>query len=128
MRIAGMDASNVVITTSGSGSQGYSNSPAPVIQKTTASEGQLQQRSSIDKSEPQVDEKAVTDAAEKMSKLLEGTNRSINIFVHEKTHEIMVKIVDDKTGEVIREVPPKKIIDMVANMMEMAGLIVDERR
>jgi flagellar protein FlaG len=40
----------------------------------------------------------------------------------------MIKVVDNETNEVIREFPPKKILDMIANMMELAGLIVDERR
>jgi flagellar protein FlaG len=40
----------------------------------------------------------------------------------------MVKVIDENTGEVIREIPPKKILDMVANMLELAGLLVDERR
>ena len=39
----------------------------------------------------------------------------------------MVKIIDTNTQEVIKEVPPEKILDMVASMMERAGLIVDRR-
>jgi flagellar protein FlaG len=40
----------------------------------------------------------------------------------------MVKVIDINTREVIREIPPEKILDMVATMLEMAGIIVDERR
>lgn len=127
MRIAGMDASTTAPAT-GQLKQGQINTPAPVTQKTNASDNQPQQRNSIDKAEKPVDEKSVSEAAGKMNKLLEGTNRRCEISVHEKTHEIMVKVIDDATGEVIREVPPKKILDMIANMLEMAGLIVDERR
>ena len=32
------------------------------------------------------------------------------------------------TNEIIREIPPEKILDMVAKMWDTAGLIVDERR
>lgn len=76
----------------------------------------------------QVTEKAVSEAVEKINRALEGTNRRMEYSVHKKTNEIMVKVIDETTGEVIREVPPEKILDMVANMLEMAGLIVDERR
>lgn len=48
--------------------------------------------------------------------------------VHEKLDTIMIKIIDDKTKEVLKEVPPKKILDMVANLMELAGVVIDERR
>ena len=39
----------------------------------------------------------------------------------------MVKIIDTKTEEVIKELPPEKLLDMVASMMVRAGLIVDKR-
>ena len=48
--------------------------------------------------------------------------------IHEKTHRVTVKIVDKKTKEVIKELPPEKTLDMIAKMWEYAGLIVDEKR
>ena len=40
----------------------------------------------------------------------------------------MVKVVDTETKEVVREIPSEKILDILANILEMAGLLVDERR
>jgi flagellar protein FlaG len=40
----------------------------------------------------------------------------------------MIKVIDETTNEVIKEIPPKKILDVIASMLEMAGLLVDERR
>ena len=48
--------------------------------------------------------------------------------IHEKTNRITVKIVDKKTKEVIKELPPEKTLDMIAKVWEYAGLIVDEKR
>jgi uncharacterized FlaG/YvyC family protein len=45
-----------------------------------------------------------------------------------KPDDIIVKIIDTDTKEVIREIPSEKILDMFANMLELAGLLVDERR
>ena len=39
----------------------------------------------------------------------------------------MVKVVDPNTDKVIREIPPEKILDMVAKMWEVVGLFVDEK-
>ena len=39
----------------------------------------------------------------------------------------MVKVINSINDEVIREIPPEKILDMVAHMLEIAGIIVDER-
>ena len=98
--------------------------PALPMQKTSDN---VQQRSS-DKSDYPANERVVSEAADRMNKALEGSNRRFEYSVHDKTHEIMIKVIDETSGKVIREIPPKKILDMVANMMEMAGLLVDERR
>ncbi len=76
----------------------------------------------------QVSENEVIDAIEKANKAIEGTNNYVKYSIHEKTHQIMVKIINKETDEVIKELPPEKILDMVANMLELAGLVVDEKR
>ena len=48
--------------------------------------------------------------------------------VHEKTNRVTIKIVDKKTKEVIKEVPPEKTLNMIAKVWEIAGLLVDEKR
>lgn len=47
--------------------------------------------------------------------------------VHEKTNAIIVKVVDELTGELIREVPPKKVLDIVAMTWEEMGFLIDEK-
>lgn len=54
-------------------------------------------------------------------------DRRFEFSIHEKTKQIMVKIVDISTEEVIREIPPEKILDLVAALWEISGLIIDER-
>lgn len=64
---------------------------------------------------------------ERAVKSLQGPQTSLEISIHEKTHDIMVKVMNKETGELIREVPPEKTLDLVAKMMEIAGLLIDER-
>lgn len=74
------------------------------------------------------DEKQLIEAIEKTNKAFESTTCTFEYSIHEKTKQIMVKVIDKETKEVIREFPPEKILDMVAKMWEVAGIIVDERR
>jgi flagellar protein FlaG len=60
-------------------------------------------------------------------KSLQGPQTTLDISIHEKTHEIMVKVLNKDTGELIREIPPEKTLDLVAKMMELAGILVDEK-
>ncbi len=73
-------------------------------------------------------EKQLINAIEKANKAVEGLNTSCKFSIHESTKQIMVKVVDTDTGKVIREVPPEKILDLVAKMCERAGIWIDERR
>jgi flagellar protein FlaG len=67
-------------------------------------------------------------AVEKANKVMQIQGRSLEFKIHEKTNEIIVRIVDTETKEVVREIPSEKILDMFASMLELAGLLVDERR
>lgn len=53
-------------------------------------------------------------------------NTRFEFSVHEGTKEIMVKVINEDTNEVIREIPPEQILDMVAKMWELAGILVDK--
>ncbi len=70
----------------------------------------------------------VIEAIEKANRALETNNAYLKFSIHDKTHQIMVKVVDSQTNEVIRELPPEKVLDMVARMWELAGILVDEKR
>ena len=39
----------------------------------------------------------------------------------------MIKIIDENTKEVIVEYPPKKILDLIAKMCELAGIAIDKK-
>jgi len=73
-------------------------------------------------------EKTVINAIEKANNAMKGTNTQLEFSVHEKTKQIMVKVIDSNTKEVVREIPSEKILDMVYNMMELAGIFVDTKK
>lgn len=72
-------------------------------------------------------EEDVAKAVDKLNKFLQEDNTTAEYEVHEVFGDIMIKIVDNNTKEVLMEVPPKKILDLVAKMCEMAGVVVDKR-
>ncbi|OWA36187.1 flagellar biosynthesis protein FlaG [Saccharibacillus sp. O16] len=64
---------------------------------------------------------------QKAIQAIQGPQKSLEISVHEKTHAIMVKVLNKETGDVIREIPSEKILDVVAKMMEFTGILVDKK-
>lgn len=73
-------------------------------------------------------EQQLIKVIERANKALQGANTSFRFSIHEGTKEIMVKVLNEDSGEVIREIPSEKILDMVAKMWEMAGILIDEKR
>lgn len=61
-------------------------------------------------------------------KALQGSETILDFSIHEETKQIMVKVLEKESGKVIREIPNHKILDMVAKLWEMAGIMIDERR
>lgn len=55
----------------------------------------------------------------------DGTTLSFKI--HKGTGEIMVQVIDNDTGKVLREIPPEKILDTIAEIWKNAGINVDRK-
>jgi flagellar protein FlaG len=73
-----------------------------------------------------VSEKELKRALDKLSGFLNDDNTTVDYEIHDKFHELMIKITDKNTNQVILEIPPKKILDLVAKMMEMVGILFDK--
>jgi flagellar protein FlaG len=103
------------------------------LNKTTSNEKQIvPQEKSIPINEQAktkaLDRKEIDSAVDKANKLLFKNNTHLKFEVHEKTKDVMVKVINNETGETLKEFPPEKILDMVAKLWEIAGLFVDEKR
>ena len=54
-------------------------------------------------------------------------NKEFSYDIHEKTNRVTVKIKDSETGKIIKEIPSEESLDLAAKIMEMAGLLIDEK-
>ncbi|NLJ78432.1 MAG: flagellar protein FlaG [Tissierellia bacterium] len=79
------------------------------------------------KRENRILEREVIESIESANEQFIAYNRRFEFSIHDKTRHIMVKIIDVTTDEVIREIPPERILDIVAGLWELSGLLVDER-
>lgn len=70
----------------------------------------------------------VKNAVETANSSLKLSHTSARFKYHEATKQVSIKIIDDETQEVIKEIPPEKSIEMVEKMLELTGILVDEKR
>jgi flagellar protein FlaG len=74
-----------------------------------------------------VGDEQLVKAVERALKALEGPTTSFEMKYHEQTKAVIVKVFNKDTGELIREIPPEKTLDLVVKMMEFAGILIDEK-
>ncbi|NEW08839.1 flagellar protein FlaG [Paenibacillus sp. SYP-B3998] len=65
---------------------------------------------------------------EGLNKFMQVSNTHLSFVLHDELKEYYVQVIDDQTKEVIREVPSKKMLDVVAAMKNMIGILIDEKR
>ncbi|KLI02824.1 hypothetical protein SINU_06030 [Sporolactobacillus inulinus CASD] len=67
------------------------------------------------------------DLVTEANKLLNPALTEMRYVLHDKLDKYYVQVEDAKTHQVIREIPPKKFMDMYAAIAEKLGLIVNKR-
>ena len=70
----------------------------------------------------------IKSAISEVNQKIKPTRTQCEFSYHEDTHRIAIKVIDESTREVIREIPPEKTLDMIAKVMDLAGILVDEKR
>ncbi len=68
------------------------------------------------------------DAVEKVNITADTFNISLRFRIHEESERIMVQVINLENNEVIKEIPPEKILNVVAQIQNIIGLFVDTRR
>jgi flagellar protein FlaG len=70
-----------------------------------------------------------------LEELAEDVQKNLNIMhnvdlrfsVHKASGQIMVTVIDETTGEVIREIPSSELLNLAAKLDEMVGILFDEK-
>jgi flagellar protein FlaG len=95
--------------------------PPPVPSPTSSTERGQQPRQRGD------DTLELDRAVTELNRSLSSYRRHMSIRMHTETNRRMVRVYDSETDEVIREIPPEGILDAHANLLELAGLLIDQR-
>ena len=76
--------------------------------------------------EAAVDHERLKELIERANRKLAGANNQrLSFGYEERLNRLYVQIKDNVTGEVVREIPPRKLIEQQAAMSEMIGIILD---
>ncbi len=97
----------------------------PGMNKTLVKE-QIQEEIALQK-DSVINKDKVDTVVSKLNEFIEPLRTDLKFEFHEKLNEYYVTLVNPITNETIKEIPPKKFLDMYADMAELMGLLIDEK-
>ena len=73
----------------------------------------------------QVDAETATQIATELAAALKTVEGEFSVSVDGETGMIVVRITDQVTGEIVKQIPPQELVDADLNMERIIGLLVD---
>ncbi|MGC8650063.1 MAG: flagellar protein FlaG [Hydrogenobaculum sp.] len=89
----------------------------------------LQNEKSTDYSNTSKDnsEKQIQKAIEQLIQSLSYLNTHLNITLDKKADSLVIKIIDNKTNQVIKEIPPEYMLRIAEAINNLVGIIVNKK-
>lgn len=79
-----------------------------------------------DEAEKTLSPQVLGEAIDKANRTLGAYGTELRFSIHEASGEVMVKVINTKDDSVVREIPPERVLDFVANVKKMLGIIIDK--
>ena len=95
---------------------------APKYNQAEEEEDPLKER---EEREP-MDEKSVSYMMQELNELMSKINCNLEFQYHKEVNMMSVRMLDKKTHEVIKEVPPEDMLDQMAKAREWLGAFLDK--
>ncbi|NYE56888.1 flagellar protein FlaG [Carboxydothermus ferrireducens] len=87
----------------------------------------LQSRDDVGLSESS-DVKFLEKELQRLTKIVNSfTPTELKFEIHQDSQELMVKVINAETKEVIREIPPHQVLEIVAEIKKLLGILVDTK-
>ena len=74
-----------------------------------------------------IDVNLASEIAAELDSALKNLDGDFSVSVDGDSGMIVVRITDEVTGEIVRQVPPQELLDAGSSMEKIVGLLVDDR-
>ncbi len=79
------------------------------------------------KEENKFSREKIQESIEEMNDTVSALHKELHFEFHDKAERMLVEIRDIRNDEVIKEIPPKEMLDMIGRIKEVVGLLLDEK-
>jgi len=95
--------------------------------QTISMEQQNTDRQAIQEEEQVISSEKLQQAVDTVNEFLQVNHSASKFVLHEGLERYFVQVVDVETEEVVKEIPPRKLLDAFYEMQKLLGMIVDEK-
>lgn len=83
--------------------------------------------SSDEKKKKELSKEDVAAMSDALNKFMEQANCDIEFKYCQKLDRLTMQVVDRKTKEIIKEFPPKQMLDVLIGIKEWVGVLIDKK-
>ncbi len=74
-----------------------------------------------------LDAEETKEALKDLNEQLKRMNRTIRFSIDEELQDVVVKVVDKSSGEVVSQIPPEGVLKLRERIRDMVGLLVEKK-
>lgn len=97
------------------------------ISMTTIASQSVAQPQAADTDEQEISKEKIQNAVDTINEFLHINHNASKFVLHDGLDRYFVQVVDTQTEEVVKEIPPKKLLDAFYEMQKLLGMIIDEK-
>lgn len=69
----------------------------------------------------------IEDAVAALDQTVRAFSERISFVLHRESGRMQVRVIDNATQEVVKEIPPTAVLEVIARIREIVGLLLDEK-
>ncbi|MFJ7663181.1 flagellar protein FlaG [Lysinibacillus sp. NPDC097162] len=94
---------------------------------TVKSQSVMQSRELPAAEDQEISKDKLQNVVDTVNEFLQVNHNASKFVLHDGLDRYFVQVVDTQTEEVVKEIPPKKLLDAFYEMQKLLGMIVDEK-
>jgi flagellar protein FlaG len=79
------------------------------------------------KADPALMRQKLAEAIEHLNEMAQRNNYNLNFSVDDQSNQVVVRVRDSKSGDVIRQMPNEAALRMAHHLSDLKGLLSDEK-
>jgi flagellar protein FlaG len=74
-----------------------------------------------------ISDQDITRTLERVKKALKESNTKVELEWNKEIDRVVMKVIDNSTGEIVKQIPPQNVIDREVEFMRLIGLLFDHK-